>query len=343
MDFGREDRRLMALPELGSVKHRKFLTRSPALGAINIETNEMPVGFKSIINATKNVLDQQYPYYSKSLKRKRNWGLETVIDVFSNLSKKAENEGRKSYDLEELGRVNEYLKRQINYNRDKYSRDTILNSERSELLPIQVVNALKSFNLFDIPISSDGVLLSPFSSEGVVRIGQTKYYDWNKKGELNPLRIPRLRNIIAEVTGVDSKYVIQFPEYRILRAWIGKRGKFQNELQKILKYQNKMNDPKRMSKLISDKIASLTPNRAVPENVYENARSFIHPSDMANLEELGERVLLPESMTQFTTNKDRLKPFFNKMLNSGKLAQNVKRRFAEYMEKYPSDIRNMII
>jgi hypothetical protein len=64
---------------------------------------------------------------------------------------------------------------------------------------------------------------------------------------------------------------------------------------------------------------------------------------MQNLRMLGDQVLIPEETRQFTTNKEKLKPFFNKMLNSGKLNAGIKRTFATYMEKYPADIRNMVI
>lgn len=331
------------LPRLGSVSHAKRISNSNRADSIPISTNTNTIGFKSVLDMTDRVLREHYPYYARSLKRKRDWGLQSAIEIFSNLSNKAEALGRKTYDVEENRRNFDFLRRQIQYNRDKYARDNILNSERSEILPEQVVNALKSFNFYNIPISKDGVLLNNMTEQGHLIIGNTMYHDFNRKGNLNPLKIPRLRYLVSENTNVPIDKVSQFPEYRILHAWISKRNRFQNELQKILKYQNKMNNPQRMAKLISNKIGSLPPNVAVNQNIYDTARSFIHPSDMENLRELGENILLPAELHQFSSNKERLRPFFNKMLNSSKLNPAVKTRFAQYMEKYPNNILDMNI
>lgn len=331
------------IPRLGGVSRTKPVSTAQAFGAIPIETAQNSIGFKSILEMAKTAMNEHYPYYAKSLKRKRNWGLEAMIDIYSNFSRKAEQNAKENYDAEEVARKNEFVRKQIDYNREKYRLDNILNSERAELLPIQVVNSLKAFDLLTVPISRDGRLLSPLENVDGFRLGAATYYSYNKKGEINPLKLPLLKAMIAYNTRVQPKFVTQFPEYRILRAWISRRGQFQSELQKILKYQNKMNNPKRMARLIGDKIGSVRPNNEVNDNVYEEARSFIHPSDMQNLRVLGDQILLPEQIQQFSTNKDRLKPFFNKMLNSGKLEGPIKRRFAAYMEKYPSDIRNMVI
>lgn len=329
---------------LGSTKKlRTRMSDATGVGAYNVGENLDPVGFKSVIAMTDKVFKEHYPYYAKSLKRKRDWGLKALIDVYERLNSKAETKAKKLYDEDEVERNQAFIDKQVDFNKERYRKDTIFNTERSQLIPIQVLNSLKAFELFDIPISSDGTLLNNITSRGFTERGNVRYFDFNKKGELNKLRIPRLRSLISDATGTPYEMVSQFPEYRILRAWISRRNSFNSELQKILKYQNKMNNPERMARLIAGKIRSLPSNTQIDNDVYDAARSFIHPNDMSNLTELGERILIPEEMGRFSKHAERIKPFFKRMLNSGKLPSNLKRTFASYMEKYPSEIREMNI
>lgn len=308
-----------------------------------LDNNEGSIGLKSVIPGMKAVLEQFFPVYGKSLKRNRDWGLQALLNVHSELLRKAENNAVKNHDVEEVQRKERFLGKQIEYNKSKYAKDTILNSERSELLPIQVVNSLKAFDLTNIPISSKGELLCDITEDGFRQINNTRFFDFNKKGELNPLRIPRLRLLVGEKLNIDQKFLTQFPEYRILKAWVSKRSNFSNELRKIATYKNKYNDPKRMGRLIASRLTNLPKEELIPNQDIGMAKRFIHPSDMENLKFLAEEILLKNTIKPIATRQERVRNIFNKYLKSGKLLDFAKRNFAGYMQTYPQEINNMNI
>lgn len=214
------------------------------------------------------------------------------------------------------------------------------NPERAQLLPIQVFNSLRAFALMDYPISEKGQLLMD-ADRDVVTVGQKEYFAFNRFGNINPLKFPVLLQHLRgleEFRGMDRRHLLQIPEVKILRSYILSRGnkqRFNNDLQKIYKYKQSLTNPKKLVGRILSKLEKIDINDDALET--SDFNTFIGPADKESVASLS-RVLDKQNLTQVAPYPQKLKKYFKKYLYAGKLKDEGKEKFADFMQIYPKKI-----
>lgn len=299
-----------------------------------------PIGFKESIHIVNSVLDKEYPAISKGMKVTRGDGIITTMLLQDKLNRKFEKNVHKDWDEDQVNRNENYYKEVVAFNRKRSNDMKMTNPERAQLLPIQVFNSLRAFGLTNYPINEKGQLMMN-TEDDVVNVGEKQYFTFNKVGNINQLRFPVLLKqlqLIPDFEGMQKRHILQIPEVKILRSYIlskGDKSRFNRDLQKIYKYQQNLTNPKKLVNRILSKLDKIELDETELET--KDYNSFIGPQDKESVDALS-KVLDKENLTQVAPYPQKLNKYFKKYLHAGKLKDEGKERFANYMQIYPKKI-----
>lgn len=311
-------------------------------GDKNLKDLQEPIGFNESVRIINDVLEKEYPAISKGLKVDRGDGIITSMLLQDKLNKKFEKNITKNWDDEQNKRLDDYYDTVAKYNAKRAEDMKMHNPERAQLLPAEVFNSLRAFKLDSFPIDNNGrLLMSPDLSDQVVTVGAKKYYAFNKKGDLNVLRVPVLFHKISKLSlfdGMKARHVKQIPEFKVLRSYILSRGnnaKFKRDLERIARYKQSLTDPNKLVNRILGKMDKISIKAGPLRNSEYN--KFIASTDQKSVEELGN-ILSKENIVKVAPYPKKLKSYFKKYLTEGKLSNLGKSKFAEFVQIYPKSI-----
>jgi hypothetical protein len=322
----------------GTVKGNRTLVRD--YGNTPIDEITEPIGFNESVRIVNSVLEKEYPAISKSLKVDRGDGIITTMLLQDKLNRKFEKNVHKEWDEDQVKRNEKYYDKVVEFNKKRADEMRMMNPERAKLLPIQVFNSLRAFSLMNYPINEKGQLLMDVDRE-LVNVGKKQYFAFNRFGNINPLKFPVLLSHLKgldEFQGMEKRHLLQIPEVKILRSYILSRGdkeRFNRDLHKIYKYQKNLTNPKKLVGRILSKLDKIEIN---DDNLETNDyNTFIGPADKESVSALS-RVLNKENLKQVAPYPQKLRKYFSKYLHAGKLKDEGKEKFADFMQIYPKKI-----
>lgn len=310
------------------------------LGDVDVKNHKKPIGFIESTKILNTVLEKEYPAITQGLKVDRANGLITALAVQKLLNNKFEKNVQKNWDEAQNKRNEKYYNTVALYNYRRANDMKMHNPERAQLLPEKALDALRSFDLVNFPIDNNGRLLSD-PEDYEVSIGQKKYYAFNKKGELNSLRFPVLYDKLHKLDFFanfrDKRHIMQIPEVRILRSYIlnGNNPKFHKDLKRILAYKNSLYNPELMAKRVVSKLGKIKLDTS--NLTKQDFNKFISTKDIQSVNSLSE-ILKKENITDVAPYPQKLRNYFLKYLNEGKLNDTGKDKFAKFIEIYPKSI-----
>lgn len=322
----------------GTVKAPR--TVIPDYGSEKIDEHKEPIGFKETVRIVNSVLEKEFPAISKALKVDRGDGIITTMMLQDKLNRKFEKNVHKDWDDEQVKRRDKYYEQVVAFNKRKADEMKMSNPERAQLLPIQVFNSLRAFALMDYPIDEKGQLLMD-PERDIINIGQKQYFAFNRLGNMNPLKFPVLLDHLRgleEFRGMLPRHLKQIPEVKILRSYIlskGNKQRFDNDLRKIYKYKQNLTNPKKLVGRILSKLEKID----IDDDVLQTSdyNTFIGPADKESVASLS-KVLDKENLTQVAPYPQKLQKYFKKYLYAGKLKDEGKEKFANFMQIYPKKI-----
>lgn len=313
--------------------------------SIDINKNTKPVDFADIAKGINTVLENHYPVLSNSLRKNREKGLDLALQTYTKLLNRGEKKFTDTFDEKQVARNEDWIKQRKLFNRKKAADLTILNPERALFLPQQVQNSLKSLRLGDkIPIDDRGNFLMPigYINDDFMTINNKQISFFDKQGNTKRLNQQILHFLIRQIPPFDKldlKQYHQFPEVRILKTWINKRGKFNSELQKISKQQKDLANPTKMSNRILQKLKKHNYMKDYSKNelTQDDVNRYMAPADLENAKNYA-RILQAKNMNPSSKRTYRVKDFFFDFLSKGKLKDEAKIELSKYMQNIPYEI-----
>lgn len=321
----------------GTVTGRKTVI---PYGDKNIKDQTDPIGFNESVRIVNDILAAEYPAITHGLKIDRGDGIITSLLMQDKLNKKIEKNLTKNWDEQQNKRNDDYYDTVAKYNAKRAEDMKMHNPERAQLIPQEVFDSLRAFSLDKYPISDNGRLLMD-PDQQVIEANSKKYFAFDKKGNLNPLRLPVLFQQVSNLTQFTDfkpRHIRQIPEYRVLRSYIlsrGDNGKFKKSLEKIKRYKDSLTNPKKLVNRILSKLDKVSLKTGALDNKEFN--KFISSTDQKSVQELGS-ILDKGNLTKVAPYPGKLRSYFKKYLTEGKLTNAGKEKFAQFIQIYPKKI-----
>lgn len=314
--------------------------------------NRAIFGFREVAKNTFDILDRHYPEISKSLKRDRSAGLDTVLGVYNKILNNAENNTLKQLDPQTEQKKADFAIAKKNMARHFAGTQKITNFDVEKRLPEKVAAALKSLDLYDsISVSPEGRLMAPHAFDFLTLWntagGRNNIDTFDSQGNLKYLNSKMLTSIMqynptyGDVPGATQSFN-RIPEIKILRSYMrnfANRARFSHDVGKIEGEYRKLSS----SKILSNRIFSKLRKYGIQNNGnYNNdqALRYISPSNMINLRILG-RHLIPTNIAATSKNSANILPEFRSLVNRGKLTQNGMTEMARELRLFPEELGNM--
>lgn len=266
------------------------------------------INFETVAGNVDSILNSKYPQLSKLISYpNRGNQMKLYQKVFEKAVKYAQHQNEKPLYKDQEANAKIFYDESVKLGKENMKSFLLLNQQKVHSIPEEVRKSLLALKLYyDIPII-DGVLMSPYQNSS----------NW-KNGKLSSLTIKKLRDHLKnKLDFIDSREMVKYPEYRILRAYIRGPAAFN----KIKAYLNKQDAYYRNPNLMANRIWNqIKKNGGLRPEAQGYPSKYMSGSDLPNLRYLKE-TLTSDKINSQKDRTEKIKPFIDRLIGKGDLKE----------------------